>query len=101
MIWALEIYHLKGYDLGAEIFSVSKGCLQVDLSYRSCQISWDYSMENSLGVFQLFLSQYHPEEGLIIQDVDAAASIHKHFIKCVSSDLWRDYQIQSPRVIYH
>ena len=49
-------------------------------------------MENNLGVLQLFLSQSHPEEGLIIQDVDVVASIHKYFVKCVSSDLWRNYQ---------
>src|SRR4051812_41245959 len=92
VIWALKIYYLKRYDLRAKVFSVSKGYLQVDLAYRSCRLAWDYSMENSLGVLQLLFSQSHPEEGLIVQDVDAAASIHKHFVKCVSSDLWRDYK---------
>src|SRR4051812_27659010 len=101
MIRALKIYHLKGSDLRAKNFSVSKGCLQVDLAYRSGRLDWDYSMENNLGVLQLFLSQSHPEEGLIIQDVDDAASVHKHFVKCVSSDFWRYYQSQCPRVIYH
>src|SRR3954464_9308362 len=101
MIWARKIYHLKGYDLRAKNFSISKGCLQVDLAYRTCRLAWEYSMENSLGVLQLFLSQSHPKEGLIIQDVDDAASVHKNFVKCVSSDLWGDYKSQCPRVIYH
>src|SRR3954470_21564958 len=48
VIWALKIYYLKRYDLRAKVFSVSKGCLQVDLAYRSCRLAWDYSVENSL-----------------------------------------------------
>src|SRR3954469_25285043 len=101
VIRALKIYHLKGDDLRAEIFSVSKGCLQVDLAYRSCRLAWDYSMENSLGLLQLFLSQSRSAESLIIQDVDAASSIHEHIVKCISSNPWGDYQSQSPRVLYH
>src|SRR4051812_32774582 len=101
MIHALKIYHLKRYDLRAKFFSVPKGCLQVDLAYPSCRLAVDHCMKDGLGVLQLFLSQYHPEEGIIIQDVDAAASIHKHFVKCVSSGLWRDYRSESSRVIYH
>src|ERR1043165_9523164 len=66
VIWALKIYYLKRYDLIAKVFSVSKGCLQVDLAYRSCRLALDYSVENSLGVLQQFLSQSHLEEGLII-----------------------------------
>src|SRR3954467_2448614 len=98
MIWDLKIYHLKGYDLRAKVFSVSKGCLQVDLAYRSCRLAWDYSMENSVGMLQILLSQSHPKEGLIVQNIDVAASIHKYFVKCVSPDLWRNYQSQCPRV---
>ena len=48
-------------------------------------------MENRLGVLQLLLSQSHSAESHIIQDVGPTASIHEHFVKGVSSDLWGDY----------
>src|SRR4051812_2096851 len=58
-------------------------------------------MEHGVGGLQLFLSQSHPAESLIIKDIDATSSIHEHFIKYVASNLWGNHQGQSSRVLYH
>ena len=44
-------------------------------------------MENSVGLVEVFISQPHTTEGLIIEDVDAAASIHEHFSEFISANL--------------
>src|ERR1041385_5061629 len=43
----------------------------------------------------------HPAKGLVVKDVDTASSVHEHFVKCVTPNLWRNYQGQSARVLYH
>ena len=84
-----------------KIFSISKGRFQVDLAYRACRLAWDYPVESGVGGLQLFFSQSHPLESLVVKDVDAASSVHEHFVKCISSNLRGDYQSQGARVIYH
>ena len=56
-------------------------------------------MENSIGLAEVFISQTHTTEGLIIEDVDAAASVHEHFSEFISPNLRGHHQAQVTRII--
>ena len=56
-------------------------------------------MKNSVGLFKTLISQPHPAERLIVEDVDAAASIHEYLSEFISTNLRRHYQGQVTRII--
>ena len=56
-------------------------------------------MKNSVGLFKTLISQFHPAERLVVEDVDAAASIHEYLSEFVSTNLRCHYQSQVTRII--
>ena len=56
-------------------------------------------MKYSVGLSKTLISQSHPAERLIVEDVDAAASIHEYLSEFVSTNLRRHHQRQVTRII--
>ena len=56
-------------------------------------------MKNSVGLFKIFIRQSHPAEHLIVENVDAAASIHEYLSKLVSTNLRCHYPSQVTQII--
>ena len=44
-------------------------------------------MENSVGCSQILLSQPHALKGLVVEDIDAATSVHEYFSEFISTNL--------------
>ena len=73
---------------------ISKGYLQCYLTHWICRLTRHHSMENSRRRLKIFVSQIHTTKGLIVKDIDTAASIHEHLREIISSYLWSNHQCQ-------
>ena len=56
-------------------------------------------MENSVGWFKTLVCQPHATEGLIIQNVDTASSIHEYLGELIPANLRCHHQSQMTRII--
>ena len=71
-----EIHHLEGKHLGAEVGLVVKRDGQVDLPERVCLRPQDHAVEGRAHWAELQLGDVHGVEGVNVEDVEAAASVH-------------------------
>ena len=72
---------------------------QSNLTYGICQFTWYHTMKNNVGWFKILVCQPHATEGLIIQNVDAAPSIHKYIGELITSHLRCHNQSQVTRIV--
>ena len=56
-------------------------------------------MENGVGCLNTFVSQPHVTKRLIIEDVDATASVHEHLSELISTNLGCHHQGQVAWII--
>ena len=57
------------------------------------------TMKNNVGLFKTLISQPHTTEGLIIEDVDATASVDEHLSELIHPNLRSHHQGQVTRII--
>ena len=87
MVWTSYLDHFKGQFLHPVVVLISKGHFQLNLAYWISRLTRYHTVENSVGLAEVFINQPHTTESLIIEDVDAAASIHEHLSELISSHL--------------
>ena len=78
MVGPRKAHHLEGKDLRAEVGSVTKHDGQVDLPERVCLRSQDHPMEGRARQVELRLGDAHGIEGVDVENVEAATSVHQH-----------------------
>src|SRR4051812_48994211 len=69
------------------------------LTNRVRRLARHHPVEHSIGRFEILIYQSHATEGLIIQDVNAAPSVHEHLGELITSHLRCHHQCQLTRII--
>ena len=78
MVGATEAHYLKSQDLLSEFGRRAKTDWEVDLTHREGLLDWYNSMEASYAWFELCSFDPQKVEGLEVDDVESAATIHQH-----------------------
>ena len=73
-----EVHHFKGEDIRAEVGSVAKCDGQVDLPERVRLRSRDHAVEGRAYWAEFRPGDAHGVEGVDVEDVEAATSVHQH-----------------------
>ena len=99
MVGALEVHHLKANFFEAKIFVVVEDDVEDDTTHGVSLSSGDDAVESGDGGLQCRVAELHPSKGLVVEDVDAAPSVHEGLGEDVALDLRGDYQGKFARVI--
>ena len=75
-VGSLKVHHFEGENLRAEVGSATERDGQVDLPERVCLRSWDHSVEGRALQAELQSGDAHGVEGVDVEDVEVAASVH-------------------------
>ena len=97
MVRPREVHHLEGKYLRADIGSVAKHDGQVDLLERARLRPWDHVVEGRAHWAELRLGDVHGIEGVNVEDVEAAASVHQHLGGALLADNGVDDERVAPR----
>ena len=86
MVGPWKVHHFEGEDLQAEVGSVTEHDGRVDLPERVCLRPWDHTVEGRAHWAELRPGDAYGIEGVDIENIEAAASVHQHLGEALLAD---------------
>ena len=99
VVGALEVHHLEANFFEAKFFVFAEDDVEDDPTHGVSLPSRDDAVEGGDGGLQCRVTELHPSKGLVVEDVDAAPSVHEGLGEDVALNLRSDYQGKFARVM--